>query len=346
MILKSISIIPIRALAFSLFIASVLLGMISCDSKTDKSAQSKIDNTLPIINIGRLICGGHLPLAIVEKKYQDQLKTFQLHTVQNHDWNDVIADMKSGNLAGTFILSPLAMNLIHEGLPAKIVLMADRNGNGFVLSNKLKSINDLKTRKTIIAVPHIFSQHNVLLHTVLEQHNVPKDNVKVLAMPPRDMINSLRNGEIDGFVVGEPEGNKSVSLGVGWMAAISPRIWKDHMDHVFLASDTFINEQPKKLQELINKLVRGGEFIENNPHEAAIMGEDYTGSAAAIFEKVLTTPPDWITYTNMVANENDMVTMAEKLVEMKLWAKVPANITSGYFDMRFVKKAEQTMRGD
>ena len=91
-------------------------------------------------------------------------------------------------MAGTFILSPLAMNLIHEGFPGKIVLMADRNGNGFVLSKKIKSIDELKTRKFIIAVPHVFSQHNVLLHTILQNHKIPKENVKVLGMPPRDMI--------------------------------------------------------------------------------------------------------------------------------------------------------------
>ena len=330
---------------FLIFLAtSILSGIISCDSQNKTSVQNKTNNLLPTINIGRLICGGHLPLAIVEKKYQNELKTFKLHTVQNHDWNDVISDMKSGNMAGTFILSPLAMNLIHEGFPGKIVLMADRNGNGFVLSKKIKSIEELKTKKTIIAVPHTFSQHHVLLHTILQQYNIPEGKVKVLGMPPRDMINSLRNKEIDGFIVGEPEGNKSISLGVGWMAAISPDIWKNHMDHVFLASDKFINEEPEKLQELINQVVRGGEFIENYPHESAVMGEDYTGSKAAVFEKVLTTPPDWITYTNMVASENDMTSMAKKLVEMKLWPKIPDNIIDGYFDMRFVKKAEQTIR--
>ena len=323
-----------------LLIGILLSGLSACDSKRSKH----IDSGLDVVNIGRLICGGHLPLAIVEKKYQDQLTTFQLNTVQNHDWNDVITDMKSGKLAGTFILSPLAMNLIHEGFPGKIVLMADRNGNGFILSNKIKSIGALKNQKTIIAVPHIYSQHHVLLHTIMEQYAIPSENIKVLGMPPRDMINSQRNGEIDGFVVGEPEGNRSISLGIGWMAAISPQIWKDHMDHVFLASDSFISEQPEKLQELVNQLVRGGEFIENNPHKAAIMGEDYTGAQASIFEKVLTTPPDWITYTNMVASEDDVISMAQKLVDMKLWLKVPDNINSHYFDMRFAKIAEHAIR--
>jgi len=337
MTLNHIFVIFKKRCFITIFISTCLL---SCDFS---SMQGKPE-PLETVNIGRLICGGHLPLAIVEKKFQDQLKTFKLHTVQNHDWNDVVADMKSGKLAGTFILSPLAMNLIHEGFPGKIVLMADRNGNGFVLSKKIKSIEDLKTRKSIIAVPHIFSQHHVLLHTIMQQHAIPKENIKILGMPPRDMINSLRNGEIDGFVVGEPEGNRSISQDIGWMAAISPQIWKEHMDHVFLASDNFIIKQPDKLQELITQLVRGGEFIENNPSDAAVMGEDYTGAMATDFEQVLTTPADWITYKNMIVNKNDIQLMAEKLVAMKLWSKIPDNISRDYFDMRFAKIAEQTIR--
>ena len=319
-----------------LFLAGIFFCLSACDSPTKKPQISTLKTEA--INIGRLICGGHLPLAVVEKKFQSDLTLFDLHTKQNSDWNDVVAEMKSGQLAGTFILSPLAMNLIHEGFQGKIVLMASRNGNSFILSKKIPSIEALRNQKSIIAVPHIYSQQHVLLHMVLEQHRISTDNIKIIGMPPRDMISSLRNGEIDGFVVGEPEGNKSISIGVGWMAKISPEIWPDHMDHVFLASNDFIEHEPEKLQQLINQLVRAGEYIEQNPKEAAKMGEDYTGSAANVFERVLTTPRNWISYNNMMINKNDMISMAEKLVEMKLWPKVPENLESKYFDMRFALK--------
>jgi len=156
-------------------------------------------------------------------------------------------------------------------------------------------------------------------------------------MPPRDMINSLRRGEIDGFMIGEPEGSKSVELGVGWIAAISPEIWKDHMDHVFIATDQFIKEQPEQLQELINALVRSGQYIEANPHEAAVMGEDYTGSTASVFEKVLTTPPDWIDYSDMVPTIDELRAMSQKLVDMGLWKESPEDLAS-FIDTRFVEK--------
>ena len=314
-----------------LMIASLLFS--GCSNE-----QGDPDTGKPEVKIGRLICGGHLSLAVVENLYQDDLKTFRLKTIQNHDWNDVINDMKSGKLAGTFILSPLAMNMIREGLPAKIVLMADRNGNGFVLAKKYKSIAELKDHQVILAVPHMYSQHHVLLYLALKQHGVDYEKVKVVGMPPRDMITSLQRGEIDGFVVGEPEGNKAISLGVGWMASISPKIWKDHLDHVFLASDAFINDHPDQAQELISALKKGGMYIENNPHKAAVMGEDYTGSSAAVFEQVLTDPPDWIDYTDMIPSDERIRAMADVMVEMGLWKSIPENL-SGFTDQRFILKA-------
>ena len=305
----------------------------ACNSNADKPSISIVGESE--VKIGRLICGGHLPLAIVEKKFQKDFTSFHLKTIQFHDWKNLSKDLQSGKLAGTFILSPLAMNMIREGLPAKIVLKADRNGNGFVLSDKINSIDDLKGRKTIMAVPHKYSQHNVLLHLALKQNNIPIDKVKIIARPPRDMITSLERGEIDGFVVGEPEAHKSISLGVGWMARISPQIWKDHIDHVFIASDRFIKEHPDQLQELINALVEAGQFIENNPGESSVLGEDYTGSSASVFEKVLTTPPDWIDYSDMVPSKNDIEAMSAKLVDMGLWESMPEDLAI-FTDLRFV----------
>jgi len=322
----------------TMLIAGFLLSACDNSKQQDAAIQNK-----PEVRIGRLICGGHLSLAVVEHKFQDDLSTFKLKTVQNHDWNDVIKDLKSGKLAGTFILSPLAMNLIHDGLPAKIVMMADRNGNGFVLSKKYKSIEALKGQHAVLAVPHIYSQQHALLYLALKQHGISYKDVSIVGMPPRDMIYSLRRGEIDGFVVGEPEGNRSISLDVGWMAAISPKIWHNHMDHVFLASDVFIQEHPEQLQELISALKKGGKFIEANPHEAAMMSEDYTGASADIFETVLTDPPDWIDYSDMIPSDERMRAMADVMVEMGLWKSMPTDLAS-YTDQRFIIKATDKLK--
>ncbi len=307
-----------------------------------RGAANGMADARPVVRIGRLICGGHLPLAVVEQRFQSDLP-FHLQTVQNHDWNDVVADMAQGRLAGTFILSPLAMELIRKGLAAHIVLMADRNGNGFVLSKKFASIGALAGKDAIIAVPHRYSQHHVLLYLALKQHGLSLKDVTVVAMPPRDMINALRRGEIDGFVVGEPEGAKAVHLGAGWMAAISPRIWKDHMDHVFILADAFVRKHPDRARALVAALVRAGRFIEAHPREAARMGESYTGSDAAVFAQVLTTPPDWIDYSDMRPTPARLRAMAQRMVAAGLWPSVPRDLAR-YVDMSLLEGASDGVK--
>src|SRR4030066_1127958 len=127
---------------WKLFLLFYLFSFVTaCDkfSQGNAEVKDKVE-----VFVGRLICGGHLPLAVVEKKYQDDLTTFRLKTVQNHDWNEVMKDLKDGRLSGTFIPSPLAMKIIRDGFPVRIVLKADRNGNGFILSKKIKPIDALK----------------------------------------------------------------------------------------------------------------------------------------------------------------------------------------------------------
>lgn len=325
--------------------ATFILALIltACESPTDKQTAGELVSVVSQVpmTIGRLICGGHLPLAIVEKKFTRLLGSLRLHTLQKNDWNEMAAAMQNGRLDGAFMLSPLALDLIKKGLAAKIVLIADRNGNGFVLSRKIASIDALRNSAAIIAVPHLLSQHHVLLEMALQQHHIPLRDISIISMPPREMINSLRRGEIDGFVVGEPEAHKSTVLGVGWMAAISPDIWKGHMDHVLLVSDRFIAAHPRGLQQLVTALVRAGSFIESHPHEAALLAEDYTGSMASVFETVLTTPPDWIAYNNMLPSVEDIQSMMQQLVAMGYWKKLPDD-SALYIEPRFVKSAMAT----
>ena len=117
------------------------------------------------------------------------------------------------------------------------------------------------------------------------------------------------------------------------------------MDHVLLITNTFIQEHPDQLQELIDQLVRGSQFIETHPHEAAQMGEDYTGSSAAVFEQVLTDPPDWISFNDYQVKKNDLEKMAGYMVDMGLLSSVPDDLDSAYTDMRFVNKSLSTGGG-
>jgi len=107
---------------------------------------------------------------------------------------------------------------------------------------------------------------------------------------------------------------------------------------VIILSDAFVRQHPDWAQALISALKKAGMFIERHPHEAAVMGEDYTGSDARVFEQVLTDPPDWIDYSDMIPTPGRIRDMAQVMVEMGLWTKVPANLDS-FVDTRMIERA-------
>lgn len=292
------------------------------------------------LKISRVICGGHLSLAIVENLYKDEFEGFTFETVQFHDWLVLLEALRNEEVDGSFMLSPLAMHARKSGIPIKVVLMADRNGNGMIVNEKIYTVNDLKGK--IIATPADYSQHNVLLYKYLTDNGIKYSDIIHVAMPPRDMIVSLRRGEIDGFVVGEPEANKARFLYADKLFAISPDIWPNHLDHVFVIREKIIKKNPEFVQKLISALVKGGQFIEANPQEAAKIGEAYTGSNAAIFEEVLTSPPDWISFDDMIPKKEDFQKMQEYLIKMGLFDN-EMNIDELIED-RFVKKAYEEFK--
>ena len=320
----------------------LLLFLSSCDIHKAMPSAVESDRASQVFNIGFLNLTGHLPLGVLVNNDDYQLLPFKINPIQKFDWHELEDVMKSGELDGTFILWPQAMELIQKGFPGKIVLVANRSGNRVVLSDKIKTISDLNNHQYIIAVPHIYSQHHILLNIFLGQHGILKDNIQLVEMPPIDMPHYLNNGAIDGFVAGQPIGNNTIKDNLGWLAATSEQLWSGHIDHVFLVSNTFIQTHPDELHKLINQLVSSGKLIDSSPKKAK--GIAQTGNY--IWElSNLTAQKNWITFDNMVASEAEMVSMAQHLIDMQLWSDVPHDLSLNYFDMSFAHKAVQNHQG-
>jgi NitT/TauT family transport system substrate-binding protein len=329
--------------AYLLVATLLLLCLVSCDLHKAPPSGVQPAPPLQVFNVGYLNLLAHLPLNIVDKKKPTPLTGFSLATKRHFDWHDVVDNIKNGKLDGAFILSPLAMDLARNGFPGKIVLIANRDGNSFVLSNKILSIADLNKRQSIIAVPHIYSQHNVLLSRILSHYGIPKDNIKLVQMPPGNMGRHLRNGTIDGFVVGEPEGNRALKLNYGWSPTLPSFLVDRKIDHVFFVSNAIIQEHPEKLQALVEQLLRSGILIESARHKPLEIAQLFELAGVQFYEDGFASIPRDVTFDNIIASEADIISMAQKLVDMALWPDTPNALTMTYFDMSFAKKAQRNL---
>lgn len=154
---------------------------------------------------------------------------------------------------------PLATSLGIGGLRADVVtgLALSLNGNAITLSPSLSAVIGefggdaqssarstaealgtwLRARsgseQLTLATAHSFSCHTFLLQMWLRAGGIdPQRDVRIIVLPPEQMVDSLARGSIDGFCVGEPWNSVAVQYGVGSVQASGYQIWNNGIEKV------------------------------------------------------------------------------------------------------------------
>ncbi len=229
-------------------------------------------------------------------------------------WPAVI-DALEEEADGALILAPLAIKLINEGVPLKIIMATHRNGSGLVLKKDLENMDELAGRT--VAVPHLHSIHNVLIYKALEK-GVGYNSVEIKQAPPPLMPYFLQRGSLDGFVSAEPFPEVALNIGAGRMEFLSKDLMPDHMCCVLVMREETLEEKPEQVVELVRNFIETGAAIEQNPAAAARDVSPFYGVVPAVMERVLTTPVDRIHYRDLELHEEEFESLGQTMMEMGL----------------------------
>ncbi|MHB1025291.1 MAG: ABC transporter substrate-binding protein, partial [Desulfobacteria bacterium] len=155
-------------------------------------------------------------------------------------------------------------------------------------------------------------------------------------MAPPEMVNALATGRIDGFIVAEPFGAQAEERKVGKVLIFSKDIWKDHICCVLNLREQVIASRPEAVQELVSGMLRTATFIEAEPAQAARGSVKLFGQKAQIVEKVLTSPRDRLSFSNLVPARADFDATQNYMVRFGI-ARDPVEL-AGYLEDRFARK--------
>jgi nitrate/nitrite transport system substrate-binding protein len=176
-------------------------------------------------------------------------------------WANLRDKLVTGDLDAAQMLAPLplATSLGVGGMRADVItgLALSLNGNAITLSPSLSAAVEahggdakLSARSTAAALgawlrargsseqltlasAHSFSCHTFLLRLWLQAGGIdPQRDVRIIVLPPEQMVDSLARGIIDGFCVGEPWNSIAVHHGVGTVQASGYQIWNNGIEKV------------------------------------------------------------------------------------------------------------------
>jgi nitrate/nitrite transport system substrate-binding protein len=175
---------------------------------------------------------------------------------------------------------PLAMSmgLGNDPFPTSVATIQNNNGQAITLSLKHKARRSPKQWKGFtFGVPFVFSMHNLLLRYYLAENGLDPDaDVKIIAVPPPEMVGKLKDGTVDGLLAPDPYNQRAVYEQVGFIHVLSKEIWDGHPCCAFGAGDAFIAANPNTFSAVFRAII-GASLI-------ASMATDRTEIAKRIYQ--------------------------------------------------------------
>jgi ABC-type nitrate/sulfonate/bicarbonate transport system substrate-binding protein len=155
-------------------------------------------------------------------------------------------------------------------------LVLNLNGNAITLSKDLwkRGVRDGKTlREEIIrsrrektytfGCVFPFSSHRHLLRRWFAGHGIdPDKDVRIVIVPPPQMVANLKAGNLDGFCVGEPWNSVAVQSRAGWIAATSAELAALHPEKVLMVRADFAASRREEHIALVAALLEACEFCD------------------------------------------------------------------------------------
>ncbi len=118
----------------------------------------------------------------------------------------------------------------------------------------------------------------------------PDSDIDLLAVPPAETVQGLRNGTMDAFSTGDPWPYRIVADDIGFMSALTEQIWKFHPEEYLAIRADWVDANPKATKAILKGLMEAQQWCdqpENRPELVQICaGRNYFNIPAEIL-----TPP-------------------------------------------------------
>jgi two-component system, oxyanion-binding sensor len=115
-----------------------------------------------------------------------------------------------------------------------------------------------------------FSNHNFDLRYWLAAAGVhPDRDVRLVAIPPPLMVDSLRAGLVDGFCVGEPWNSLAVAQGLGSIAVTQSQLFPRAAEKVLALRSAFA-ERPQRIASLLQALDAAAAWADDPSNHSAL----------------------------------------------------------------------------
>ncbi|MEH6696577.1 MAG: CmpA/NrtA family ABC transporter substrate-binding protein [Hyphomonas sp.] len=154
----------------------------------------------------------------------------------------------------------------------------------------LKSVIDRRVKEgaSPLTLAHVYthSMHAYELRYWLADSGIDPDNdVRLVVVPPSQMVSALDDGQIDGFCVGEPWNSAAVSAGIGRTLITSGEIWSNGPEKVLAVRHDWLGRNAQTHADMLHAVIEACVWLDQPTNRIAaarvISSPDYVDAPFA-----------------------------------------------------------------
>ncbi|WP_348268868.1 ABC transporter substrate-binding protein [Edaphobacter paludis] len=247
----------------------------------------------------------------------------------------------SNKVQAAFIVAPMAIELVAQGVPIKVVYLGHRYGSAVVVrkNGPIKTVADLRGKT--VAIPSRFSDERLILFRAMKVSGMKPGDIKMVEMAPPDVSGALAAGAIDAFSMGEPFPSQAEMAGYGRVLFQARDYWPDYMSCILVVRQDLIDQRPEVVQTLVDGIARSGLWLDKGKPQrddaADFVGRFYYHQKPALLRWALTKPMDRVTYSPLAPRKADFDMVRDLMMETGILKKKLD--FSQYTDTRFSDNA-------
>jgi len=253
----------------------------SSTKAADFGALEKTDLTIGIIPLTD--CA---PLVIAYEKGIFKKYGLNVTISKEASWATVRDGLLQGRLDASHAVygMPLMTELGADKAPMRSLMTLDRNGNAITLSKKawdagVRPMTDYgnfdefgkvyrefltgQPEPSNFAVVFPSSMHNYNSRYWMSAMGIdPEKDVKMIVIPPPQMVENMKAGTMEGFCVGEPWNQRAVFDSVGFTATVDRDVWKGHPEKILATMQPWLDANPNTARALVAATIEACEYCD------------------------------------------------------------------------------------
>lgn len=288
---------------FKILLAPLLIVGLTASAPGRLSVADK-----PVIRLGFIPLTDCAPIVMAKELGLFEKYGVNVEVSKEASWANVRDKILTGELDGAHCLFSMPFSVYtgvggKEGSEMRIAMVLNNNGQAITLSkdfcgkvgfrqtNKIAPVVSakLKAEKEVtFAMTFPGGTHDIWLRYWLAAANVSQRAVKIITIPPPQMVSNMKVGNMDGYCVGEPWNGVAVKQGIGFSEITTQDIWKHHPEKALVVNTKFSEARREDLKNVMKAVLEACKWLDNRANRkkaAEVIGKaPYVNAPADVIE--------------------------------------------------------------